>query len=146
MRYIGITIDRWGPCAWNTLHSFAHRTPHNLSIDDRERTRLFIYLFAEHLPCPTCRNHFRQFLEENANENTFATRDTIVRLLHDAHNSVNVRLGKRAWTFEQHVRAYSRPGDVPHNPYTAGAAYVVGVATVLGLAMRSYRQKNNLGN
>ena len=39
------------------------------------------------------------------------TRDQLVRLLHDAHNDVNRRLGKRQLSFEAHARLYG-PTDV----------------------------------
>ncbi len=108
---MGITIDKWGPGAWNTLHSFAHKASESLDTDEREEWRLFLYLFSKRLPCPKCRTHFKQYLDANVTTDTFATREGLVRFLHDAHNDVNTRLGKPTWTYEDHRRLYARPAS-----------------------------------
>lgn len=72
--------------------------------------RAFLHLFAQHLPCPICRKHFQALLEQSLDDDALASRDTLVRFLHDAHNEVNLRLGKRVWTLEEHYRAY-RPSS-----------------------------------
>ena len=100
----GCTIDKWGPATWNALHCFAHSAPKVLNDSEQARFRLMLDLVGEHLPCPTCRRHFKEYLEEhyvNA-----MTREDLVEFLNDMHNSVNVRLGKRAFTLEEHYRAY----------------------------------------
>lgn len=103
---LGSTLDRWGPSAWNVLHAFAHRLPEQLSDDARDRFALFLQLFAEHLPCPRCREHFLQYLKETKTPLSFTSRAAAVRFLHDAHNAVSERLGKRPVSFAEHLRVY----------------------------------------
>jgi hypothetical protein len=69
----------------------------------------FLRLFARHLPCPSCRRHFTDFLDRRLTDDSLATRDALVALLNDAHNEVNARTGKRVWTLAEHRRAYARP-------------------------------------
>lgn len=104
----GCTIDKWGPGTWNTMHCFAHSAPQELNQEEQERFRHLLLLIAEHLPCPSCRRHFRAYLETHLNEGVLASRQTLVSFLNDAHNSVNLRLGKRVYTLDEHYRAYAR--------------------------------------
>lgn len=107
----GLTIDKWGPGAWNTLHTFAHRAPLRLGDSDAREWKHFLTLFADRLPCPTCRKHFGAYIAEHVTDTTFNTRQEIVIFLNNAHNDVNVRLGKRTWTLDEHNRVYSTPSQ-----------------------------------
>ena len=109
---MGITIDKWGPGAWNTLHCFAHSAPRSLSDEEQKRACDMLYLFGAHLPCPKCRRHFKQYLDEHVKDKCFATRAAFVRFVHDAHNDVSARLGKRKWTLRDHYRVYARPAEL----------------------------------
>ena len=102
-----MTIDKWGPSAWNTLHSFAHAAPPLLDTKQQQDMLHLLNLFGAHLPCPTCRRHFHAYLDTHVRPETFTTRESIVRFLHDAHNDVNLRLGKRVWTLKEHYRVYA---------------------------------------
>lgn len=104
---MGLSIDKWGPGAWNTLHSFAHKAPERLSQREEEEWRTFLYLFAKRLPCPKCRKHFKEYLDANVAADTFATRASLARFVHEAHNDVSRRLDKPVWTYEDHVKVYS---------------------------------------
>ena len=106
---MGVSIDKWGPCAWNTLHAFAHTMPRVLDTPRRAELRQFLYSFATFLPCPRCRRHFVAYLDAHLDRSSLATRENVVVFLHEAHNDVNVRLGKRAFTLEEHLRIYARP-------------------------------------
>ena len=104
---VGLSIDEWGPGAWNTLHVFAHSAPTKLTNEEVQKYALFFNIFAEFLPCPRCRRHFQDFLSRRMTDDTLRTRLSIVKLLNDAHNEVNARRGKRVYTLEEHYRVYS---------------------------------------
>lgn len=104
----GLTIDKWGPGAWNTLHVVAHSYPKDPTRLQMTETRTFLLLFGKHLPCPSCRRHFLDLLQRNLDDRTLASRATLVAFMNDAHNEVNQRLGKRTWTLEEHNRVYQR--------------------------------------
>lgn len=139
---MGITIDKWGPSAWNTLHSFAHRTPERLRPHEVEEWKNFLFLFAKRLPCPKCRIHMRVFLEKNINEKTFESRDNIVRLLHEAHNDVNRRTGKRTWTLEEHYRLYSRSPSADMDMSCESLVFVVILIVLVGISVAGVRKNS----
>jgi hypothetical protein len=106
----GLTLDRWGPAAWNTLHVFAHTSPEAPSPAEQRRTAAFLRDFGARLPCPRCRAHFADFLERRlAPPGALASRARLVALLNDAHNDVNARNGRRAYSYAEHCRVYRRP-------------------------------------
>ena len=134
----GITLDAWGPAGWQMLHVFAHTAPRELDATARTDMAQLLRLFAQHLPCPRCRRHFLGFLDRRMTEEALGTRDALVRLLHDAHNEVNARTGKRLWTLAEHRRAYARPSR--HDP-TAPLAAVVVVAAAAAMMLVVVRRR-----
>jgi len=99
---VGTHIHCWGPAGWIFLHAIANDSPP--SLPSPEGTWRFLHLFGEHLPCAKCARHFKSFLEQRPIPRT---REQLVHLLHDAHNDVNRRLGKRALSLEAHERLYA---------------------------------------
>ena len=109
---VGSHLQCWGPGGWIVLHAIAHGMPETLPAP--RDTWTFLNLFADHLPCATCASHFRSFL---ARRTMPRRRDALVALLNDAHNEVNVRLGKRTYTLEEHTRLFAaRPPPPPPLP------------------------------
>lgn len=49
--------------------------------------------------------HFLQYVEEHFPQAD--TRDELVQFLNDAHNSVNVRLGKPSYSIQEHYSMYA---------------------------------------
>ena len=121
----GLTIDQWGPAAWNTLHVVAHTYPKRPTEAQRQETHRFLLLFATHLPCPACRRHFTALLEARLDERALASRERLVAFLNDAHNEVNRRLGKRVFTIEEHHRVYRHSKRTGIDPVMTFAALVV---------------------
>lgn len=103
----GSHIKCWGPGGWTMLHAIAHGMPDE-TLSTPEETWQLLGLLANHLPCPTCASHFRTFLQRREMPRT---RSALVSLLNDAHNEVNVRLGKRTYTLEEHTRLFANPVD-----------------------------------
>lgn len=133
----GITLGAWGPAGWHMLHVFAHTAPRELDATARADMAQLLRLFAQHLPCPRCQRHFLGFLDRHMTEETLGTRDALVRLLHDAHNEVNARTGKRLWTLAEHRRAYARPSRrAPTAPLTAVVVVSVAAAAMFVVARR----------
>lgn len=131
----GLTIDQWGPGAWNTLHTFAHRAPHELTEEDKGRWTTFLRLFAAFLPCPKCRSHFQDFLDRRLRDgDSLATRASLVSLLNEAHNDVNFRNGKRVYSLDEHYAAYRKPAPLVVRARDAAcfAGVAVAVALLLG--------------
>lgn len=138
----GITIDKWGPAAWNTLHVFAHTAPETLTAMDRASMRTFLNTFGSHLPCSKCRRHFLEFMERHASTDAaFATRKRVVALMNDAHNEVNRRNGKRVYTLAEHYRVYQRPPPRLRLTWMLALFLTLGATCVYA---RSYATKKKL--
>ena len=129
----GITIDRWGPSVWNTLHVFAHTSPVEPTPEDRKATRAFLRYVTARLPCPECRKHFSDFLDRRLDDASLASRDSLIALLNDAHNEVNMRTGKRVFTLEEHLKVYARPAPRRRRSCARASAILV---VILVIAMR----------
>ena len=142
--HLGITIDKWGPSAWNTLHAFAHRVPVTSSADQQRAFRDFLYGFAKHLPCPHCRTHFLRYLDAHLTAHSLASRAATIAFLNDAHNDVNVRLGKPVWSIEAHMAAYSPAMQAHRRDLLHNGMLFVAVA-IAGLVLhRMQFEKNRL--
>ena len=118
---MGLTLNEWGPSAWNMLHVVAHSFPSSPTDEHRQHMHNFLHLFALHLPCPSCREHFTDLLKRNIPEATadaFRSRDSLVMFMNDAHNEVNRRLGKREFSLTEHYAIY-RPREYAKPPDTS---------------------------
>lgn len=137
----GVTIDKWGPAAWNTLHAFAHTSPSEMTPQEQTDVGEFLLLFSKHLPCPICREHFESFLLERfARDGIPDRRHELVALLNDAHNDVNARSGKRVFTLEEHYKLYRRPEDVKlHNT----TIFIIAILLICVTTAVSYANKKN---
>ena len=57
------------------------------------------------LPCPICRNHYEQNLNEMPVAEALNSRMDLVKWVFDMHNRINVQLGKRQITFGEFIRS-----------------------------------------
>lgn len=132
---MGLTITNWGPCAWNTLHVIAHTFPVTPTPEERHRVYDFLYLFALHLPCPSCSRHFLELLKRtlpNPNADALKNRYTLVEYMNNVHNEVNVRLGKRTFTLEEHYKVYNRSSvNPPPSPTPCICLVILGICIAI---------------
>lgn len=136
----GLTIDHWGPAGWNMLHVVAHSYAHEPTDTERTDMQQFLQLFAQHLPCPSCRRHFTQYLDQHLDARALSSRTELVRLLNDAHNSVNRRLGKHTWSLEDHYRVYRR-GKGGNAANDAGGAFVLVLLVMMLMVVFAIRRR-----
>lgn len=129
---MGLTIDKWGPAAWNVLHVTAHTYPRNPTPKQQTETREFLFLFAKHLPCPSCRKHFLEHLEAHLPEGSAAltSRFALVRFVNDAHNAVNERLGKRVFTLAESNALLFAPSPDAKRRNSVATWHLVAIALV----------------
>ena len=105
--------------------------------------RTFLHLFARHLPCPMCRKHFQALLARSLDDAALTSRASLVAFLNDAHNEVNMRLGKRVWTLDEHNRAYSaRRGGVRYTPLVIAAGFFLMVIVLRRFSMQEQINAN----
>jgi hypothetical protein len=88
----------WGPILWRILHGLAERaTTTPFKMFQADETRLYIALIKQTaliLPCDTCSQHYKLYLQENPPDplktmDYLSTRDWIRRWFWILHNEVN---------------------------------------------------------
>lgn len=140
----GLLLSDWGPAGWNLLHAVAHTQTRQLTEAQVHRLRHFLYEMAHFLPCKVCSGHFSDFLDRNATDAVLSTRAGIVRLLHDAHNDVNIRTGKRALTLSEHYRLYDRHKTEP--TITRRLLLLFAIACTATLVFQRSHEKKNVSH
>lgn len=86
-----IPPTKWGPHFWMTLHIAC------LGCSDYKALVEFVEGYKAIIPCLSCRLHFAQVLEENP----VPEAGDFFKWSVDVHNIVNVRLGKREFSYEE---------------------------------------------
>jgi mitochondrial FAD-linked sulfhydryl oxidase len=86
-------VDQLGRSTWTLLHTMAANYPTNPSPTQQTETKQFMGLFGKMYPCWVCADDFRTWMKEG-NEPKVSSREEFGRWLCEAHNAVNVKLGK----------------------------------------------------
>lgn len=142
-----LAIQTWGPAAWHTLHAFAHTSPEKFPDGYANELHTFLHLFGNYLPCPTCRQHFAEYIDTHLDA-SIDSRDKYIRFLNDAHNEVNRRRGAPTLSLAEHMRKYDPAEGAAafqrgcSQRRRAGCAVAVGLcaASVAVIALRSMRR------
>ena len=156
-----IPPEVWGPIFWATLHITSMAYPDSPSYTEKRAAKEFFNALPHLLPCPVCREHFKEILKAMPVETWLDNRTTLTEWVWMAHNRVNERLGKPQLTQAEFVDRYREMADrglpiPPANPtaeisdamltqaWTRGAATATGcvaaAAVVGGLLWLSYRK------
>ena len=108
-------IKVWGPHAWATLHTMSFAYPAD---DPPLRTRqaaLDMIMSLRHLmPCPACRQHLAQYLDDptvgisDAQSVHLDDRARLSRWIFDLHSAVNRRLGKSSPLYSRVAEMYTK--------------------------------------
>lgn len=85
----------WGSDLWKTLHRLSLAYPDQPTDDDRQAAYELLHSLTRLLPCPACRTHYAKHFATFDRDATTASRDALVRWVHELHESVNRRLHKK---------------------------------------------------
>ena len=115
-----VSIDTWGPNLWGAMHALSFSHP--IECEDGCNKRAGMFKFLESLksviPCQECRSEYSQWFDENIktpNSPLLSGRDVLASAIVDLHNQVNLRNGKREYTYEEVKKRYlSSPGSCPN--------------------------------
>lgn len=106
--------DQWGPQLWRVIHTLAERagTVGNiyLQADERRAWPLFLKTLTDMIPCPFCRDHYKEFMAKNPFVLPVPYSDvrTYVRTwFYKLHESVNKRLDKPSFPFDTLSTTYA---------------------------------------
>lgn len=81
-----------GKSTWTLLHSIAATYPEKPTAPEQENLQTFIRSFSKLYPCWFCAEDFREYIKNEKPKVT--NRDEFGKWLCDAHNAVNVKIGK----------------------------------------------------
>lgn len=85
-------VEILGRSSWTLLHLIAATYPETPSNKQQADMKQFLKLFGNFYPCWFCAEDFEKYMSRS--EPATDTRDHLGRWLCDAHNEVNVKLGK----------------------------------------------------
>jgi hypothetical protein len=87
-----IPREEWGPVFWYMIHILAY----NFHPKFADEYTTFIYEYINILPCPICKNHFKDLLKNMAPRTR--NREDLIDWSIIVHNLVNKRLDKKIYT------------------------------------------------
>lgn len=88
-------VEQLGRSTWTLLHSIAAQYPIKPTIEEQKNATTFITSFSKLYPCWTCADDFRTWLKKDGNAPRVSSRHDFGQWLCEAHNEVNVKLGKK---------------------------------------------------
>ena len=111
--------EEWGPLLWLLLHTFAEKAgKQNNALTQGDEMRawpLFVKTLAPVIPCPYCRDHFQEYVQQHPFElpqDYFMWKSYIPLYFYQVHEAVNQRLGKPSFPADDLHNAYKDVGRV----------------------------------
>ena len=102
-----ISFNSWGPAGWIMLHS-ACLTAYKSA----DGVRQLADAYKVSLPCPSCRRHWQELLQEYPVPETSSTGLDLQQELFEwsvmVHNQVNIRLGKAEMSVPRALKLYTK--------------------------------------
>jgi hypothetical protein len=101
-----VTKEEWGNACWYLFHTLAEKLRQD---QEAEIPTLFdeIKNICSNLPCPTCSVHATAMLA-SVRPNSVRTKEDLINVLVEFHNSVNNRLNKPFFTREECREKYKK--------------------------------------
>ncbi|RMZ88718.1 hypothetical protein DV736_g4053, partial [Chaetothyriales sp. CBS 134916] len=90
-------VDELGRNTWTLLHSIAATYPPQAPPSMQATMRSFIATFSQLYPCGTCAEDFQLWMRQPGNDPRVGGQDELGMWMCEAHNAVNVKLGKAAF-------------------------------------------------
>ena len=88
-------VEDLGRSTWTMLHAMAASYPESASTSMQSTMKQFILTFSQLYPCGWCATDFRDWIKEPGNEPKVQSQDAFGQWMCEAHNAVNVKLGKK---------------------------------------------------
>ena len=87
-------VEQLGRSTWTFLHAMTATYPERPSTTQQAEARQFLQLFGKFYPCWSCADDFRGWMAQSGNAPRVSNREEFGRWMCEAHNAVNVKLGK----------------------------------------------------
>ena len=96
----------WGPPAWEFLHSVTFHYPKEPTNFERKKYYAFFENLKYTLPCPSCQEHYSKNFDDIPIR--LDSRQDLINWLIDIHNAVNIKNGKREWSYDEVYDKYNK--------------------------------------
>lgn len=126
----------WGPSAWTFLHSITLNYPEQPSEKDKLQTKEFFESIGNVLPCPVCRHHYIQTIQEIPIQ--LNSKDDLVHWLIDIHNKVNQITNKKEISYDEFHEIYKTMYSMQTTNYTR----IILVFVLIVLLYKLYEKYN----
>ena len=97
---------KWGEPTWFLLHTLSVKVKDSEFPQIRQDLLNRIYSICTNLPCPTCAEHAKTYLD-GINFNAIQTKEDLKRMLYLFHNTVNQRKGYPIFPYDELDAKYS---------------------------------------
>ena len=111
-----ISPATWGPFFWHTIHIAALGYPIEPTYTEKKAAKDFYESLTSMLPCPVCRVHYTQMLQENPITPFLDTRKTLFQWTVMIHNLVNKSLEKPEYSESDSIAYYIKLGAMNRSP------------------------------
>lgn len=102
---VGVTMEQFGPHAWQFLHYVSLSYPENPTITDKENYKSFMISIQNVLPCSICSNHYKENLKKTPlTDAIMSNKDLFIKWVIDIHNSVNKSKNKPIIGYEDAMK------------------------------------------
>lgn len=102
-------IQVWGPKLWYFFHIIAYMYPNNPSPDTiKKYYELYSILIPRIIPCNYCKEHYINNLDLYKLKQSLSNKKKYIQWTIDIHNEVNLRKGKKIYTFNECNKIYNK--------------------------------------
>lgn len=112
----GIKNSIWGPSFWTTSHYITLCYPIRPKEEDKENVRTYFNLLQHLLPCPYCREHYKQnLILSPLTDEILSIKLKLVIWFINMHNYINKQLGKNEISIEDALVSLFTPSSQKQN-------------------------------
>jgi hypothetical protein len=106
----------WGPFFWMTIHITALGYPSKPTYTEKRSAKQFFESLANLIPCPVCREHYKQHITKNPILPHLDNRSDLFKWTVELHNAVNEKLNKPKWTVQESLDYIKQLGERERSP------------------------------
>lgn len=107
--------DKWGPSAWNYLHTLSFNYPIKPTLKDKQKYKILFDNLGDTMPCKFCRDSYKTYYSILLIDKFLDDRYGLTYWLFCLHNLVNIKLNKPIYNFELVVYEYENKRARCHN-------------------------------
>jgi len=97
----------WGAPTWYFFHTLAEKIKPEHFEDNKSQILQMITNICSNLPCPSCSEHAKQYIQR-MNNNSIICKNDLIKFLFVFHNTVNERKRKPVFSYDELIEKYKK--------------------------------------